>query len=129
MPHLTETNIHRYLGDPLLLLIPVDNLDANDTIDAVWLCEGVVGVRKELLAGVTVVTGAQAQTTYPGTPELADVTAAQAVLVVDVDAVDVELDLGIGRWRWQAIAGGVESQVVAYGALVVTRRVPEPVGT
>jgi hypothetical protein len=126
MPHVEETNVHRYVGDPLLLVVPVTGLAEADTNTVVFRVQGVTGIEKTLSAGITLLDGATAKTTYPTVTQLATVDDATAVLVVDVDPADISVAVGVGRWRWQLQAGGAEPQIVAHGWLAVSKRVPAP---
>ena len=125
MPHLEQSTLHRYIDDPMLLLIPVSGLRFVDTSIAMWRARGpgATVVEKTLSGGeITLLDGATAKATYPEDAKIAAIDDTEVVLVVDVDPAEVT-SLSYGQWHWDARAGGAEAQVVAVGSLVITARV------
>jgi hypothetical protein len=124
--HVSETNLHRYVGDTATIILPVDHIERADVTSATWRALGVVGVHKALASGVQAITGADAMSSYPDAG-LGTLDANQAVLVVTLTAADID-SIGVGRWRWQATVGdGSDVETVAHGWFGVSKRIPAPV--
>lgn len=123
MPHLPDHDpMHRYVGDPATLLVPVEGLLAADANEANWRAQGVQSLSFTLAdAELSVLSGSEAKSKYPD----ADLTIGDDEAVLEVILSSTQTSgVGIGRWRWQAAAGETAPPPVAgRGELVMSRRI------
>lgn len=123
MPHLPGRDpIHRFAGDLATILVPVDDLPANEATEVNWRVRGAQDVSLTLAdPGLSVLTGADAKATYPNS----DLTIGDDETVLEIVLSSGEIaSIGVGRWHWQAAAGDSDPPpVVGRGELVLSRRI------